>query len=75
MPARAAPLTPNPMATTFAAVLLAALLLPLLILLWASESREQRIRRWRRAGASQQLIADRIGCSRSTVRRVLAAGY
>jgi len=62
------------MATTFAAILLAALLFPLLFLLWASESREQRIRRWRCAGASQQQIADRIGCSRSTVRRVLGAG-
>jgi DNA-binding CsgD family transcriptional regulator len=57
--------------TTFSALLLAALLLPLLILLWACESREQRARRWRRQGMSQQRIADRLGCSRTTVRRLL----
>jgi len=60
---------------TLAAVLVAAVLLPLLILLWASESRSQRIRRWRAAGASQQLIADRLGCSRATVRRALGAAF
>lgn len=59
--------------TTFTALLLAALLLPLLILLWATESRQQRARRWRRDGWTQQRIADRLGCSRTTVRRLLAA--
>lgn len=58
---------------TFSALLLALLLLPLLVLLWASESREQRARRWRRQGWSQQRIADRLGCSRTTVRRLLTA--
>jgi hypothetical protein len=57
--------------TSLLALLLAALLLPLLILLWATESREQRARRWRRDGLTQQAIADRLGCSRSTVRRLL----
>jgi len=59
--------------TTCAALLLALILLPLLVLCWASESREQRARRWRRNGLTQQAIADRLGCSRSTVRRMLAA--
>jgi AraC-like DNA-binding protein len=59
--------------TTTAAFLAVLILLPLLILLWASESRQQRARRWRRAGLTQQAIADRLGCSRSTVRRLLAA--
>jgi AraC-like DNA-binding protein len=59
--------------TTLAALLLALILLPVLVLCWASESREQRARRWRRAGWTQQRIADRLGCSRSTVRRLLAA--
>jgi len=59
--------------TTAAALLLALLLLPLLILLWASESRQQRARRWRRSGLTHQAIADRLGCSRSTVRRLLTA--
>ncbi len=59
--------------TCIAATLLAILLLPLLILLWATESRQQRARRWRRDGWTQQRIADRLGCSRTTVRRLLAA--
>jgi predicted transcriptional regulator len=60
-------------ATTLAALLLALILLPLIVLCWASESRQQRARRWRRAGWTQQRIADRLGCSRTTVRRLLAA--
>jgi hypothetical protein len=60
-------------ATTLAALLLALILLPLLVICWASESRQQRARRWRRAGWTQQRIADRLGCSRTTVRRLLAA--
>jgi AraC-like DNA-binding protein len=59
--------------TTLAALLLALILLPLLVICWASESRQQRARRWRRAGWTQQRIADRLGCSRTTVRRLLAA--
>ena len=59
--------------TTTLAILLALLLLPVLVLLWATESREQRARRWRRDGMTQQAIADRLGCSRSTVRRLLVA--
>ena len=59
--------------TCLAAWLVALILLPLLVLLWASEDRQQRAKRWRRAGMTQQAIADRLGCSRSTVRRLLAA--
>jgi DNA-binding CsgD family transcriptional regulator len=59
--------------TTCAALLLALILLPLLVLAWAAETKQQRARRWRRAGWTQQRIADRLGCSRSTVRRLLAA--
>jgi DNA invertase Pin-like site-specific DNA recombinase len=47
------------------------ILLPIVVLLWATESRQQRARRWRQAGLTQQAIADRLGCSRSTVRRML----
>jgi hypothetical protein len=43
------------------------------VALWATESRQQRARRWRRAGWPQQQIADRLGCSRTTVRRLLTA--
>ena len=58
--------------TTTAAFLAVLILLPLLILLWASESKQQRARRWRRSGMTQQAIADRLGVSRSTARRLLA---
>jgi hypothetical protein len=57
---------------TAAALLLALILLPLIVLAWASESRQQRARRWRRSGLTQQAIADRLGVSRSTARRLLA---
>lgn len=59
------------MTTCLMAWAAALLLLPVLILLWATESRQQRARRWRRDGMTQQAIADRLGCSRSTVRRML----
>lgn len=58
--------------TCFAAWALALLLLPFIVLAWASESRQQRARRWRRSGLTQQAIANRLGCSRTTVRRLLA---
>ena len=51
---------------------LALLLLPVLLLAWLTESRTDRARRWRAAGLTQQAIADRLGCSRTTVRRLLA---
>jgi DNA-binding transcriptional regulator LsrR (DeoR family) len=59
--------------TTTLALLLALLLLPVLILLWATESTEQRARRLRRSyGWSQQRIADHMNISRYAVRRALA---
>ena len=53
------------------------LLLPLIallaVMLWLSETREQRIKRLRRQGWTQQRIADHLLISRSTVRRILLA--
>jgi hypothetical protein len=53
------------------------LLFPLLLLvgvvLWATESRQQRIRRWSRSGQSQRAIAARLGVTRYQVRVALAA--
>lgn len=53
------------------------LLLPLLVLvaviLWLTESREQRIRRWHKQGMSQRAIADRLGVTRYRVRMALAS--
>jgi transcriptional regulator len=51
----------------WAAVLL---LLPIVLLLWLTESRQQRARRLRSCGWTQQRIADHLGCSRTTVRRL-----
>ena len=59
--------------TTTLAALAALILLPLLILLWATESRPQRARRLRSYGWTQQRIADHLGVSRSTARRLLTA--
>lgn len=60
------------MTTTTFCLLLALLTLPLLVLLWATESREQRIRRWHRSGQSQRAIAARLGITRYRVRQALA---
>jgi hypothetical protein len=61
------------MTTCVLAWAVALLLLPIVIILWATETRQQRARRWRASGWTQQRIADRLGCSRTTVRRMLAA--
>ena len=58
------------MTTTFAWVAV-ILLFPLILLLWASESRQQRAQRLRAQGWTQQKIADHLQISRSTVRRLL----
>jgi hypothetical protein len=55
--------------TCFLAWAVALLLLPVLLLLWATESRHTRIRRWRAQGQTWRVIATRLGCSQSTARR------
>jgi len=61
------------MITTTLAVLAALLTLPLALLLWASESPQQRARRWRRAGLSFRTIGERLGVSHTTARRYCLA--
>ena len=61
------------MTTTILALLAALLLLPVLILLWATESTEQRARRLHRKGWSQRRIADHMHITRYRVRVALAA--
>jgi hypothetical protein len=51
---------------TWSAVLL---LLPLIILIWATESKQQRARRLRSAGATYRTIATRLSVHPSTARR------
>jgi hypothetical protein len=56
-------------ALAWAAVLL---LLPVLLLAWATESTSERARRLRRSGWSQQRIATHLGVSRYRVREMIA---
>ena len=58
--------------TCLAAWAFALLLVPVLLLAWIFETERDRARRWRRAGLSQQSIADQLGCSRWRVRQMLA---
>lgn len=61
--------------TTFcsiAALVAVLILLPVLVLLWATESPQQRIRRLSRYGYSQRRIAEQLGCTRYCVRKALA---
>jgi hypothetical protein len=60
------------MTTTFA-FLLALLLLPLLVLLWATESTQQRAKRLRSYGWTQRRIADHMGISIYATRKALIA--
>ena len=62
----------TPMTTTCLLAWAAVLLLLPLFLLWRAESRRQTARRLRSYGWSQQRIAERLGVTRTTVRRDLA---
>jgi hypothetical protein len=53
----------------YIAWIVAAILLPVLLLSWTLESRSARIRRWRRNGDTWCVIAARLGCAQSTARR------
>ena len=53
-------------------IILTLLLLPLALLLWATESTEQRAKRLRSYGWSQRRIADHMRITRYRVRIALA---
>lgn len=55
--------------TTMAALVAVCLLLPAVIILWATESSRQRALRMRRRGHSYRVIAARVGRAPSTVYR------
>jgi hypothetical protein len=59
--------------TTFLTFILLPLLLVVAVVLWATESREQRIRRWVSNGMSQRSVAKRLGVSRYQVTKALMA--
>lgn len=58
--------------TTTLAIIVAMLLLPIIILLWATESTEQRAKRLHSRGWSQRRIAEHMRISRYRVRVALA---
>ena len=60
------------MTTSVLALALVALLLPVLVILWAAESTEGRARRLSRSGWSQRRIAEHLGVTRYRVRLALA---
>jgi hypothetical protein len=53
--------------TTLAAVLAAFFVLPIVVLLWATESPQQRARRMRRRGHQPKVIGARLGVSHQQV--------
>jgi hypothetical protein len=59
--------------TTFFTFLLLPLVLLFCVLLWLSESKEQRIRRFVSSGLSQREAARRLGVSRYQVTKALTA--
>ncbi len=59
--------------TCMTATLLALLTIPLVVILWATESPQQRARRWRRTGSTYRSIGERLGVSQSTARRWCSA--
>ena len=59
--------------TTLAALVAVFLLLPILVLLWATESPQQRARRMRRRGHSYRTIGARLGVAHTTARRYCLA--
>ena len=61
------------MTATTIALLLALLLLPLLVLLWATENTEQRTKRLASYGWSQRRIAANMKTTRYRVRMALAS--
>jgi len=56
---------------TTLALIIAVLLLPLIVILWLSETTTQRANRLRNNGWSQQRIAAHMGISRYRVRMAL----
>ena len=58
---------------TLIAALAALIALPAIVLLWATESPQQRARRWRRAGLSYRAIGARLSVSHTTARRYCIA--
>ena len=55
--------------TCFTVWVIALITLPVLLLLWLTESPQQRAKRWRKAGHTYKSIASRLSISPTTARR------
>jgi len=51
---------------------LTPILIVLAVIAWATETKRDQARRWRRSGVSQREIARRLNCSRHRVVKLLA---
>lgn len=49
------------------------LLFPIIFLIWLTESKQQKARRWRSAGLTYKTIASRLNVSPTTARRYCLA--
>jgi DNA-binding CsgD family transcriptional regulator len=52
---------------------LVVLLFPVIVLLWLTESKQQRAKRWRKSGQTYASIASRLNVSPTTARRYCLA--
>ena len=59
--------------TTMAALVAVFFFLPVVVLLWATESSRQRAQRMRRRGHSYRTIGARLGIAHTTARRYCLA--
>ena len=59
--------------TTFFTFILLPLVLIIAVLLWVSETKDQKIRRFVKTGLSQREVARRLNISRYAVNKALAA--
>ena len=59
--------------TTFFTFVLLPVFFVVAVILWATESRQQRVRRWVASGVSQREAARRLNVSRYQIAKALAA--
>jgi len=59
--------------TTTIALIVALILLPILVLLWATESKQTKAKRMRAKGTTYKVIAQRLNISPTTARRYAAS--
>jgi hypothetical protein len=61
------------MTCSFIVGALVVLLFPVIVLFWATESKQQRAKRWRKSGQTYAAIASRLNVSPTTARRYCLA--